>query len=72
MCWGDRDVKLYQTSTWHEYREFNERGHVRGEGWGWWGGGGGGHVPRLNFTASYVAVSEHSRVARRNFINNFF
>ena len=32
---------------------------------------GGAHVPRLNFTASYVAISEHSRVARRNFNNNF-
>ena len=29
------------------------------------------HVPRLNFTASYVAISEHSRVACRNF-NNIF
>ena len=29
------------------------------------------HVPRLNFTASYVAISEHSRVASRNFNNNF-
>ena len=35
------------------------------------GGGGGAHVPRLNFTASYVAISEHSRVACRNFNNNF-
>ena len=32
---------------------------------------GGAHVPRLNFTASYVAISEHSRVACRNFNNNF-
>ena len=29
------------------------------------------HVPRVNFTASYVAISEHSRVASRNFNNNF-
>ena len=35
------------------------------------GGGGGAHVPRLIFTASYVAISEHSRVACRNFNNNF-
>ena len=28
------------------------------------------HVPRLNFTARYVAVSEHSRVACLNFNNN--
>ena len=32
---------------------------------------GEAHVPRLNFTASYVAISEHSRVACRNF-NNIF
>ena len=32
---------------------------------------GEAHVPRLNFTASYVAISEHSRVACRNFNNNF-
>ena len=35
------------------------------------GGGGGAHVPRLNFTASYVAILEHSRAACRNFNNNF-
>ena len=34
--------------------------------------GGGAHVPRLNFTATYVAISEHSRVACRNFINKCF
>ena len=33
---------------------------------------GGAHVPRLNFTATYVAISEHSRVACRNFINKCF
>ena len=32
----------------------------------------GAHVPCLNFTASYVAISEHSRIACRNFINNSF
>ena len=32
---------------------------------------GGARVPRLNFTASYVAISEHSHVACRNFNNNF-
>ena len=32
---------------------------------------GGAHVLRLNFTASYVAISEHSCVACRNFINKF-
>ena len=35
------------------------------------GGGGGARVPRLNFTASYVAISEYSRVACRNFNSNF-
>ena len=35
-------------------------------------GGGGAHVPRLNFTASYVAISEHSHVTCGNVINNFF
>ena len=33
---------------------------------------GGARVPRLNFTASYVAISEHSRVSYRNFNTNFF
>ena len=40
---------------------FYYRGPVRGSA----------RVPRLNFTASYVAISEHSRVACRNFNNNF-
>ena len=40
----------------------DDRGPVRG----------GAHVPRLNFTATYVAISEHSRVACRNFINKCF
>ena len=38
-----------------------ERGPVRGEA----------HVPRLNFAASYAAILEHSRVACRNYNNNF-
>ena len=40
---------------------FDQRGPVRG----------GAHVLRLNFTARYVAISEHSCVACRNFINKF-